>query len=106
MVQTACFLHSNLMIRGYNYVISSSQNDYKQNCSQDTYTGPKISIFPDWPTVQFLGEKFSKPVFMFKNDLSFKVRMFGPPGLSHFEAKNVILQNQEVPLYILTTVYG
>ena len=24
-----------------------------------------ISIFPDWPTVQFLGEKFSKPVFMF-----------------------------------------
>ena len=31
--------------------------------------------------------------------------MFGPPGLSHFEAKNVILQNQEVPLYILTTVY-
>ena len=31
--------------------------------------------------------------------------MFGPPGLSHFEAKNVILQNQEVPLYILMTVY-
>ena len=31
--------------------------------------------------------------------------MFGPPGLSHFEAKNVILQNQEVLLYFLTTVY-
>ena len=31
--------------------------------------------------------------------------MFGPPGLSHSEAKNVILQNLEVLLYILMTVY-
>ena len=93
------------MIRRYNYVIGNSQNDSKQNWSQDKYTPPKISIFPDWPTVQFLGEKFSKPVFMFQNNLSFKVIMFGPPGLSHFEAKNAILQNLEVPLYILMTVY-
>ena len=93
------------MIRRYNYVIGNSQNDSKQNWSQDKYTPPKISIFPDWPTVQFLGEKFSKPVFMFQNNLSFKVIMFGPPGLSQFEAKNVILQTQEFLLYILMTVY-
>ena len=89
----------------YNYVIGNSQNDSKQNSSQDKYIPSKISIFPEWPTVQFLSEKFSKPVFMFKNNLSFKAIMFAPPGFSHFEAKNVILQNQEVPLYILTTVY-
>ena len=31
--------------------------------------------------------------------------MFGPPGLSQFEAKNVILQTQEFLFYILMTVY-
>ena len=31
--------------------------------------------------------------------------MFGSSGLSNFEAKDVILQNLEVLLYILMTVY-
>ena len=53
------------MIKWYKYVIGNSQNDSKQNWLRDKYTPPKISIFPDWPAVQFFSKKFSKPVFMF-----------------------------------------
>ena len=64
----------------------------------------KISMFNEWPTVQFFTNIIFAHMLSIYKFLTFLKIMLETPGLWHFKAKELLIQKQKVSFYMTVTV--